>query len=96
MADEHTNGPWTRRHDDPRQVLLPSVPKVVFAQSLIDLLERCYTASADARIRACGSHWALSDAAISNHTFIEMHAPGNGHRALDRTLHQSGPPMSAR
>lgn len=40
----------------------------------------------DQRFRAVGSHWALSPAAISDHTFIETHDPRNVHQAMGKTL----------
>lgn len=78
--------PWTRRHDDPRQPLLGAVPRVVYPTSLVELLDLCEHPPAGERLRAAGSHWALSEAAISDHTFVETHDPSDGHRALDRTL----------
>jgi hypothetical protein len=36
--------------------------------------------------KAAGSHWALSNAAISDHTFIETHDPNEAHKAMGATL----------
>ena len=43
---------------------------------------------ANDRLHAAGSHWALSDAAISDNTFVETHDPnpGSPHPVLARTL----------
>ena len=82
-----TQQPWTRKHDDPRVDLIPQAPKIVYPKSLADLIELCRDRPAGQRFRAGGSHWALSRAAISDHTFIETHDPRNVHQAMGRTLH---------
>src|SRR5258708_20466707 len=38
------------------------------------------------RLMAAGSHWALSQAAISDRTFVETHAPTTAVQAMGRTL----------
>src|SRR5207237_976779 len=43
------------------------------------------------RLKAPGSHWALSDAAISDTTFIETHDPAERFPALGRTLREVVP-----
>jgi hypothetical protein len=58
----------------------------MFPQSLEDLIEICKNRPADHRLRAAGSHWALSAAAISDHTFIETHDPNEVFPAMGRTL----------
>jgi len=79
--------PWTRKHDDPRFNLIPNAPKIVYPKTLPDLIELCRNRPASERFRAAGSHWALSPAAISDHTFIETHDPRNIHQAMGKTLH---------
>lgn len=85
------NSPWTRRHDDPRHDLIPQAPTIVFPSTLQELVDLCRDRSPAIRLKAAGSHWALSPAAISDHTFVETHDPHNVHRGLDRTLHDVVP-----
>lgn len=60
--------PWTRMHDEPGVPLIPQAPLIQFPQSLEDLIEICKTRPAGQRLHAAGSHWALSEAALSDHT----------------------------
>ncbi len=84
--DEVQFSPWTRKHDDPRFNLIPRAPKIVYPKSLEELIELCQNRPPGQRFKAAGSHWALSQAAISDHTFIETHDPRNVHRAMGKTL----------
>jgi hypothetical protein len=83
-----TLSPWTRKHDDPRINLIPKAPRIVYPRSLAELIQLCRERPAGQRFRAAGSHWALSQAAISDHTFIETHDPRNVHQAMGKTLHE--------
>ncbi len=78
--------PWTRKHDDPIAPHFPQVPVIQYPQSLAQLIEICRDRPADQRLHAAGSHWALSEAAISDHTFIETHDPKNVFPAMGSTL----------
>lgn len=84
--DKLFNRPWTRFHDDPRTPLFNQVPEIDYPRGLADLIELCRHRPPDVRLRAAGSHWALSEAAISDHRFVETHDPRNGMPAMDRTL----------
>lgn len=84
--DEQNLAPWTRKHDDPRSNLFDQVAKIVYPNSLEELITLCQNRPPDQRFKAAGSHWALSASAISDHTFIETNDPGNVHRAMGRTL----------
>ena len=77
-----TDAPWSRKHDKPGTSL--SAPAICYPTSLEELIELCRTTPE--RMHAAGSHWGLSTAAISDHTFIETHDPANQHRAMARTL----------
>lgn len=93
MTIDHVPGPaWTRKHDDSRAPLLPSTPRTVYPRSLEDLIRICREHAPGERLRATGSHWALSPAAISDHTFIETRDPTSSHAGLDRTLSNVIPP----
>jgi hypothetical protein len=80
------NNPWTRKHDDPRINLIPEAPRIVFPKTLEEIIELCENRPATERFKAAGSHWALSHAAISDHTFIETHDPRELHQVMGRTL----------
>jgi hypothetical protein len=90
MIDESRppNNPWTRKHDDPRINLIPEAQRIVYPKTLKDLIDLCKDRDAPEHLKAAGSHWALSRAAISDHTFIETHDPreGSTHQVLGRTL----------
>jgi hypothetical protein len=60
--DEVTGATWTRKHDDIAVAVVPSTPRTVFVHSLEDCIEVCKTRQRHQRIRAAGSHWALSEA----------------------------------
>src|ERR1700737_2955635 len=85
--DEVFGKPWTRKHDNPTIAVVPSAPRTVFARDLKDLIEICATRKPQERLHAAGSHWALSTAAISDHTFIETHDPNNVHPAMGKTIY---------
>jgi len=84
--EKQFNRSWTRFHDDPRTFLLNQVPEVDYPEGLADLIELCRDRPPEVRLRAAGSHWALSEAAISDHSFVETHDPRNLMPAMDRTL----------
>src|SRR6185369_5158233 len=85
--DRVFNSPWTRKHDDPRFALIPQAPEIAYPTTLEDLIDLCKNRPADKRLKAAGSHWGLSQAAISDNTFLETHDPRNLHKALTATLH---------
>lgn len=82
---------WTRKHDDPRTPRFSSVQRVVYPTSLEGLIAICANRKPNERLHAAGSHWALSDAAFSDHTFIETHDPRNLLPAMDKTLYEVVP-----
>jgi hypothetical protein len=91
VAADDFHSPWTRKHDDPRIDLIPAAPRITRPQSLEQLIKICRTRPPGERLKAAGSHWALSRAAISDHTFIETHDPGDAHPAMGKTLHNVVP-----
>jgi hypothetical protein len=84
--DQVFNQAWTRKHDNPAMPKFSSVPRIVFPRGLEDLIKICSTRQPNERLHAAGSHWALSAAAIADHTFIETHDPSNVHQAMGKTL----------
>ena len=78
--------PWARKHDLPGSPLIPQAPTIAFPQSLEDMIAICKGGSATERLHAAGSHWALSEAALSDQTFIETHDYNNVIPAMGRTL----------
>lgn len=84
--------PWTRKHDQPGVAVVPSAPRTLYPQTLEDLIKICQTRAPAERIRAAGSHWALSEAAISDNVFVETHDPANLQQAMGKTLYDIVPP----
>lgn len=80
---------WTRKHDLPSAPLFPSV-KIYYPTSLKDLIEICSRPASEG-LKAAGSHWALSDAAVSDIAFIETHDPNGNFPAMDQTRYDIVP-----
>jgi len=85
------NSFWTRKHDLPGEPLLPVVRKIYFPTSLNDLIEICKSRPAGEHLKAAGSHWALSTAAVSDTAFIETNDPLNRFPAMDKTRYDIVP-----
>jgi hypothetical protein len=85
--NEVFNRPWTRKHDNPTIAKISAAPRIVFPRSLEELIQICSTRAPNERLHAAGSHWALSEAAISDHTFVETHDPNNLHQAMGKTIY---------
>ncbi len=83
--------PWTRKHDDPAVAVVPAAPLTKFPTSLEECIEICARRRPAERLHACGSHWALSEAAISDSVFVETHDPDDAQRAMGRTLYEVVP-----
>lgn len=79
-------GEWTRKHDKPGTSM--HVSKLIYPESssLEDLIKICKTHNSSESFKATGSHWALSDAAVSDDVFIETNDPNNSFPAMGRTL----------
>lgn len=84
---QRTSVPWTRKHDLPGSPLFPFAPKIYYPASLKDLIEICKSRPPGEQLKAAGSHWALSNAAVSDSAFIDTHDPNNQFVAMDRTLY---------
>lgn len=91
VATEVHNVPWTRKHDEPGVPLVPIAPTITYPTSLEDLIGLCQTRPPTDRLRAAGSHWALSHAAVSDNVFVETHDPNNAFPAMGRTLYDVVP-----
>jgi hypothetical protein len=89
--DEVSAQPWARKHDDPAVSVVPSAPRTAYPKSLAELIEICAKRAPHERIHAAGSHWALSEAAISDAVFVETHDPNNNHQAMGKTLYEVVP-----
>jgi hypothetical protein len=92
--DQVSNAPWSRKHDLPGSSR--NAPSIIYPSpdpgTLDELIAFCAAGRpAGERLHATGSHWALSEAAVSDHTFVETHDPNNGHPAMGRTLHEVVP-----
>ncbi|MGG7569801.1 hypothetical protein [Streptomyces sirii] len=84
--DSVFNSPWTRKHNDPRTAHTPEAPTIGYPKSLPELIELCRHHPPGQRLKAVGSHWALSEAAVSDDTFIETNDPRNVHVAMAQAL----------
>jgi hypothetical protein len=90
-VDQVANVPWTRKHDLPTKPTVQNASKILFPTSLEQLIEICTTRKPNELLKAAGSHWALSDAAISDDSFIETHDYTNVHQAMGKTLFEVVP-----
>jgi hypothetical protein len=80
---------WRRFHDAPGEFM--AVPAIEYPTTLERLIEICKTWPDGQRLHAAGSHWALSTAAMSDHTHIETHDPTNVNLGMARTLYDVVP-----
>lgn len=80
--------PWTRKHEHPAHPLFLSTPAIAYPESLKELIEICRDRAPDVRFKAAGSHWALSEAAISDNTFVETHPWDQTRPRMDKTLYE--------
>ena len=92
VIDEIDGQIWTRKHDNPSLPVVPSAPRTLYPKSLEELIQICAGRTPSERIHAAGSHWALSEAAMSDSAFVETHDPNNLHQAMGRTLYDVVPP----
>ena len=89
---EAVNAPWTRKHDLPTKPLIARAPKILYPTMLEDVIEICSrregsaTRAPNQHLKAAGSHWALSEAAISDDLFIETNDPKGVFPAMGATL----------
>jgi hypothetical protein len=89
---EVLNKAWRRRHDDPSgAAVVGGAPRTVYPQALEDLIEICSSRTGSERFHAAGSHWALSEAAISDNVFVETHDPEDLQVPMGRTLYDVVP-----
>ena len=84
MVARKNNVLWLRKHDPPDRHLTAAT--VCYPTGLRDLIELC--ANPPGHLKAAGSHYALSGAAISDDVFIETNDPFDEMPAMARTLHQ--------
>lgn len=85
------NAPWTRKHDKPGTPLIPTAPTILYPQTLEDLIAICSGIAPGEGNHAAGSHWALSQAAISDRVFVETNDFFERIPAMGRTLYDVVP-----
>lgn len=85
--------PWVREHDPKTQAHIPHAPLTCFPSSLEDLIQICRRPRAGTGLHAAGSHWALCEGAVSDHTFIETHDRAERRPAMGRTLTEVVPSL---
>ena len=67
---------WRRFHDDPMgPAAVPNAANVHCLDTVADVIGLLVGPVPGRRFKACGSHWALSGAAISSGAFIETNCP---------------------
>jgi hypothetical protein len=79
--------PWFRKHDKPGDPHIPQAPVIFYPRNLVDLITICGDHPPSMRLHAAGSHWALSEAAVSDSGFIETHDWNEIFPAMGRTLY---------
>ncbi len=85
-----TDMPWARYHDPHGVPIRSNVPRVTCFDTVADLVDICASRPPNTRYKASGSHWALSEAALSDHEALETNWPGSDdvprHTGLDLDL----------
>jgi hypothetical protein len=71
-----TNRSWTRHHDPKAIPIRPNVAKITCFDTLADLIQICASRTSSLKLKASGSHWGLSEAALSDDEAIETNWPG--------------------
>jgi hypothetical protein len=71
-----TNRDWKRNHDLNTSAIRPGAEKIYCFDELEDLIKICAEHPPGKKLKAAGSHWALSEAALSDNEFIETNWPG--------------------
>lgn len=71
-----TNHSWTRYHDPRAIPIRPNVAKITCFDTLEDLIHICASRTSSLKLKASGSHWGLSEAALSDDEAIETNWPG--------------------
>lgn len=86
MVTKTQNGTWRRKHDDPSIPIVAEGAQIYYPKDLADLIAICGDQTSGAYLHAAGSHWALSNCAMSDHSFIESHDPNGIEQAMGKTL----------
>jgi hypothetical protein len=71
-----TNKDWSRHHDPRTTPIRPNVARITCFDTVEDLINICKARPAATRFKGSGSHWGLSEAALSDHDAIETNWPG--------------------
>lgn len=71
-----TNHSWGRHHDPLATPIRPNVARIVCFDTIDDLIGICAARQPTTRFKASGSHWGLSEAAMSDGDAIETNWPG--------------------
>lgn len=69
------NQDWARFHDPKGQIIKPGTT-IHCVDEVADFIALCSTPAPRPRLKAAGSHWALSTATVSDANSIETHWPG--------------------
>jgi hypothetical protein len=69
--------PWGRYSDPKNAPVKPNPVNIHCFDQIEDLVHLCTSISPDSRLKAAGSHWALSEITVSDGEFIETNWPGS-------------------
>src|SRR5882724_2114000 len=91
--------PWTRHHDDPAHPIVPFPLRHYYPKSrqeIIEIITAAEAISTKPEVRASGSHWALSQAALTDEFIVETQDPKGDDNdltlpRLNRTLYEVVP-----
>ena len=70
------NQPWARHHDPRAVPIRPNVARITCFDTIGELIHICATRPPNTNFKASGSHWGLSEAALSDDEAIETNWPG--------------------
>lgn len=82
---------WTRKHDNPDAPAVAHAPTIDYPTTLEELIQICADRTPSGRLHAAGSHWALSEVAISDSVFIETHDPLDENPGLNQLVKEVVP-----
>ena len=84
--------PWRRKHDGDNPAVQPAPALRCYPTTLEDLFEIVSKAETEGKeVRASGSHWALSKAAVTDGFAVETQAPEGDTERLNKTLYDVVP-----
>jgi hypothetical protein len=88
MTRSDSTTPWRRKHDGDNPAVQPAPALRFYPTTLDDLIQIVSDAEVQGKeVRASGSHWALSKAAVTDGFAVETQAPEGDPERLNKTLY---------